>query len=204
MRGRSARQSFSDALTSSDDNECHDTDNQHEQLLHHDEHIEHEQFVRLPGQNRYFTFFLLATTSASTTTAGAIIYSQTFTGGVASNAQCTPWTAFVAQLIARPYTLLTMYGTFDPTGVTVTDPTIIANIAAALRTSTSYGPVTTNSRSWVVGACGGGYELSASGTTCQCTTPGYILRPCINHADYGGVNSTTCSGPTQTMTVVFQ
>jgi hypothetical protein len=44
----------------------------------------------------------------------------------------------------------------------------------------------------------------ATGGDCICANPGHILRPCINHRDWGGVATATCSGPTQTMTVVFQ
>ncbi|CAF1024500.1 unnamed protein product [Adineta steineri] len=151
------------------------------------------------------TIWQNSSTTATTTVAFTdIIYSQNFTSGVASTAQCPPWTSFVAQLTNRSYTLLRMYGTFDPVGISTNNSTIIENIALALRTSTAYGPVTSNSHSWVVGLCGDGYELSANGSTCQCTNPGYILRPCINHQDYGGVNSTTCAGPTQTMALIFR
>ncbi|CAF3533404.1 unnamed protein product [Rotaria socialis] len=145
-----------------------------------------------------------AITSTSTVAARTIIYSQNFTNGHTATAQCTVWTSFVAQLIQQPYILLTMSGTFDPIGVSVTDPTVIANISLALRTSTAYGPVTSNSNSWAVGLCGPSYELSASGTTCMCRTPGYSIRPCLTNQNYGGVNTTTCSGPNQTMTVIFQ
>ncbi|CAF1558011.1 unnamed protein product, partial [Rotaria magnacalcarata] len=72
-----------------------------------------------------------------------------------------------------------MNGTYDSVGVTITDPTVIAAIAVALRTAAAYGPVTTNGRSWQVGACGSGSELSAAGSICACPNPQYIVRPCI-------------------------
>jgi hypothetical protein len=130
-------------------------------------------------------------------------YSQSLTYGVTPSSQCTAWTSFVSQLTVRSYTLLTLCGTNDPIGVTVTDTTVIASIALALRTSTAYGPVTTNSRSWAVGSCGGGYELSASGSVCYCVT-GYNVRPCIGNYNWGGINGATCLAGTQTITVVFQ
>ena len=99
---------------------------------------------------------------------------------------------------------MTISGSLDPTGVTLTDPAIIAGIALALRTSTAYGPGVANGRSWMVGVCGGGYELSAGGSICACTTADYLLRPCIGNSNYGGANSNTCSGPSQTMTVTFR
>lgn len=132
-----------------------------------------------------------------------ITYSQTFSSGSTSPSQCSAWTSFVSQLTSRPYNLLTIRGTFDTVGVTVTDPTVILNIATALRTSGTYGPVTSNSRSWAVGACGGGRALSASSSVCACTA-GYVVRPCIGNRNWGGVNSATCNGPTQTMTVEFR
>ena len=56
-----------------------------------------------------------------------------------------------------------------------------------------------------MGTCGSGNELSASGTTCICTSPGHIIRACIGvNANWGGVNTATCSAPTQTMTAVFR
>ena len=134
---------------------------------------------------------------------GTITYTQSFTSGVTPSSQCTAWTAFVAQLIVRSYTKLTIRGTYDTVGVTITDPTVIGNIALALRTSVAYGPVTSNGRSWAVGACGSGMELSANGAVCWCNT-GYIVRPCINNLNWGGANTATCSGPSQTLTVEFQ
>ncbi|CAF4574168.1 unnamed protein product [Rotaria magnacalcarata] len=97
-----------------------------------------------------------------------------------------------------------MNGTYDSVGVTITNATVIAAIAVALRTAVAYGPVTTNGRSWAVGACGGGSELSAAGSICACPNPQYIVRPCIGNSNFGGVNTNTCGGPTQIMTVIFQ
>ena len=143
-------------------------------------------------------------TSVTTTSASQIIYSQSFTSGTTPTSQCTAWTSFVAQLTASSYTSLTISGSLDPVGITLTDPNIISNIASALRTSTAYGPATSNGYSWMVGSCGNGYELSASGSICSCPTASYIVRPCMSNSNYGGVNSNTCSGPSQTMTVIFQ
>jgi len=154
---------------------------------------------------KIFNFYcLLLATSVTTTTASILlVYSQSFTGSVTPSSQCTAWTSFTAQLTSLPYTLLTMNGTFDPVGITVTDPTVIASIASALTTSTPYGPVTSNGNSWMVGSCGGN-ELSASGSICACPSPGYVIRPCIGNTNYGGINTATCSGPSQIMTVIFQ
>jgi hypothetical protein len=105
-------------------------------------------------------------------------------------------------LTVQPYIALTMRGTLDPVGVTIADPTVIANIALALRTNGTYGPVTSNSRLWHVLPCGGGIDLSADGLACSCASV-YSARPCTGNANWGGVNSTTCSGPSQIMIVEF-
>lgn len=130
-------------------------------------------------------------------------YSQFFTYGVTASSQCSAWTSFVALLTVRTYTSLNIRGSLDSVGVTITDPTVIGAIAAALRTSTAYGPVTSNGRSWAVGGCGPGMELSATGTVCWCNT-GYIVRPCIGNLNWGGVNGATCSASSQTLIVEFQ
>ena len=137
--------------------------------------------------------------------ANIVKYCQPFITDVIATSQCTEWTNFVSQLTVRPYTSMTLLSSNDPTGVTLTDPTIIGNIAAALRTSTTYGPVTSNGRSWVVGGCGGGHALSASGTPCACPNPANIVRPCIiNNVNWGGIGGAVCSAVTQTIVVVFQ
>ncbi len=96
-----------------------------------------------------------------------------------------------------------MEGTNSPTGITLTNPTYIAAIASALHTNTAYGPVSSNGYSWSVGVCRSGFELSATGSTCQCSS-GFTVRPCIGDSNWGGINATTCSSSTQTMTVIFQ
>ena len=134
--------------------------------------------------------------------AGSLTYSQTFIYGATPSTQCTAWTTFGAYLPLRTYTSMTIYGSLNGVGVTLTDPTTIYNIVLALRTSTAFGPVTYNGRSWAVGACGSGNELSANGAVCYCST-GYDLRPCIGNYNWGGINGVTCSASTQTMAVSF-
>jgi hypothetical protein len=97
-----------------------------------------------------------------------------------------------------------IYGSSDPTGVTLTDHCYIANIALALRTSSQYGPVTYNSATWAVTSCGSAYEITIDGTRCTCHNLGRAVRPCIGSYQFGGLNTPTCSGPTQTMTIIFQ
>ena len=140
-----------------------------------------------------FYYLLLATT---------LTYSQTFTSGATPSAQCTAWTTFASALPLRTYTSMTLRGSLDMTGVSVTTPAVISGIVLALRTSTAYGPVTSNGRSWAVGLCGSGYEVSANGAACACST-GYDIRPCIGNSNFGGINGASCSAATQTIILSF-
>ncbi|RJP37716.1 MAG: hypothetical protein C4547_05320 [Phycisphaerales bacterium] len=136
------------------------------------------------------------------TAQGQIVFEQDFVQGQPSPNQCTEWRAFQALLVPQDYTLLVMKGTNDPDGIECTDPDAIAAIAAALNTNGAVA-VDCDGRNWRVGACGGGSELSAMGSICSCPNPGYIVRPCIGNANWGGVNTATCGGTTQTMIVEF-
>jgi hypothetical protein len=132
----------------------------------------------------------------------SITYTQSFVSGVTPSTQCTAWNTFQGLLVSRPYVSMTMKGTYDPTGITLTNAAYILGIATALRTSTSYGPVTSNGYTWLVGVCGSGYELTATGIICQCNT-GYTVRPCIGNSNWGAINGYTCGAVAQTMTVIF-
>ncbi len=140
--------------------------------------------------------------------ASSITYSQTFVSGTytVSSSQCLAWLTFQSLLVSSSYTSMTMKGTNDPTGITLTNPAYILGIANALRTNGAYGPVTSNGYSWAVGNCAvsGVYaELTATGCVCCCNT-GYTLRPCIGNYNWGAINAYTCSPSAQTMEVIFQ
>jgi hypothetical protein len=137
------------------------------------------------------------------TSCAAPRYSQVFTGSAIASAQCVAWNAWIPTIDATGCSGLTMKGSFDTTGVSCTDPTVVQAIATALRTAAS-GSWTCDGRSWRTGPCGRGTELSAEGSICACPSPGYIMRPCIETTvNWGGVNTATCSAPTQTMTLEF-
>jgi hypothetical protein len=141
-----------------------------------------------------------------------ITFSQQFTGGLTST-HCNEWKSFRAQLVASlSYTKLTIKGSFDPVGVSLTNPSLVAQVANALRTGAAVA-VTEGGRTWRVGACTTedgvtpAIELSASATICNCTN-GYSVRPCIQansiNPNWGGVGTQSCSPPSQVMTVVFE
>jgi hypothetical protein len=134
-------------------------------------------------------------------------FSQTFTSGQLPTAQCTAWNTFRASL-GNSYTSVTIKGTFDSVGITCTTPSVVNGLAAALKNGTDYFPLSCNGHVW--SNCNRtGQELwldppsVCSGANCP--NPGYLLRPCFGSANiWGGVNTATCSSPTQTVTLTFQ
>lgn len=137
-----------------------------------------------------------------------VVFSQTFQQGVsATAAQVAAWNTFRSQLVdTLPYQKLILKGTFDTTGVSVSDPVVVSQIAAALRTGVA-GTWVSGGRTWMTGGCGQNVELSADGSICRCVSSGgYSVRPGIGsgNPNWGGVNTATCSGPSQTITVIFE
>lgn len=137
------------------------------------------------------------------TPAPAYEYSDAFTNGTVTTSQCTAWDTWRAGLATSGYSRLTILGTFDSVGVSCTDPTSVQALADSIRTET-FHTWSCDGRSWRTGYCGGSVELNAVGNLCQCPDPGYVVRPCISNTNWGGVNTDTCNGPSQTMTVRFE
>ncbi|RJP39571.1 MAG: hypothetical protein C4547_03465 [Phycisphaerales bacterium] len=132
-----------------------------------------------------------------------VVYEQQFTQGQVAGPQCIAWQAFQAALVPQAYTKLTVSGSNDPTGKVCDDPNAVQQIAAALNTNGTLA-ITCNGINWRIGACGPSRELSAAGTTCLCSNPAHILRPCLTNFNWGGIAGPTCNAPTQTMKVVFE
>ncbi len=139
------------------------------------------------------------------TCSAGVTFSATYTNGADGQAQCTNWNNYRASLVGN-YTGVTIKGTFDNVGITCNnsgagEPN---KIATALRTGAALTQAC-GGRTWAVGTCGSGIELTATGPVCQCQTPGYTHRPCIGqlNSNWGGVNTTTCTAPTQTITITF-
>ncbi|RYE15097.1 MAG: T9SS type A sorting domain-containing protein [Sphingobacteriales bacterium] len=146
---------------------------------------------------------LLACSSVSQ--AQTVTFSENFVYGVTN--KCTEWNTFVTALNPGSYTSVTMSGSFDMTGITCNDPTIVNDIATAIKNGTSYMSATTNGHTWEV--CNRGSFLDvwidapSQCNSSDCPNPGYIIRPCIGAYNSGGVNTATCGGPDQTMTLEF-
>jgi hypothetical protein len=152
-----------------------------------------------------YLFLLSISLFISRSEAQTFTYSESFSGGTAynsSSAQFINWSTFIGQLSPRTYLSVTIKGSNDATGVSVTDPVVATAIASALYTNAP-NSWTSGGRDWAVGNCGSGLEISASGSICNCTNPGYIVRPQIANTNWGGINGATCDAGSQTLTVVF-
>jgi hypothetical protein len=148
--------------------------------------------------------------------AATAVYSESFTEGQTASAQASQdWVNFRASLTPSAYDTVTISGTFDPAGRTLADAMVVPQIATALKNGTA-GSFTAGGFTWNVGiGCGGNMiespptELNANSAgdagTCSCPDPGYIVRPNIGdgNSNWGGANTATCGGPSQTLTVTF-
>lgn len=133
------------------------------------------------------------------------------TGQTATSTQMAGWSAFTALLTPRTYTKVIMKGTFDGVGRSCSDSTIVTALANSLNTNTDYiSPTACNGHVWH-NCASHGYQgevwldppFSCSGANC----PGpndYLIRPNIGNYNWGGVNTNTCSAPSQRMTLIFE
>ncbi|HEX7836476.1 MAG TPA: hypothetical protein VF469_03385, partial [Kofleriaceae bacterium] len=121
-----------------------------------------------------------------------------------TSAQCDRWNDFrINQLVNGSYGSVTMSGTFDPLGVTCSDPAAATQICQALHQG-SFASVFCNGHFWNVGECGG-IVLNLDVGICSCDFgAGHAIRPCIFNENWGGMNTQTCVAPNQSMTVVCQ
>lgn len=158
-----------------------------------------------------FALALVASAHAATLT-----YSHTFSQGVTycpGNPQYDEWLTYRASLDTGTLTFVscTVKGSQDPIGRTCTDPSIVDQIADALRNRTFLN-IPCDGNTWEVGvscwsgACGSSSSndcvLSVGGSQCSCSST-YNLRPGITNPNWGGITGGSCSQPTQVMTVEF-
>ena len=131
------------------------------------------------------------------------VFSEDFVKFHDAPAQCNSWNDFLGnQLVDGSYNSVTMSGTFDPTGVTCSDPAAATQICQALHHG-NFASVFCGGHVWNVGQCGG-TELNIDGSTCHCNfSSSYAIRPCTG-SSWGGVNTDTCGGPSQNITVVCE
>jgi hypothetical protein len=128
-------------------------------------------------------------------------------------AQCQAWHDFLNQLTPdKDFVSVTISGTFDPNGITITDSAVVKEIANLLYTRTA-GSLTSDGHIWYIDigcnldSCvpsGKGIELRVDALGfCNCPSQGYTVRPDIGNESWGGINTRTCEAPSQTMIVEF-
>lgn len=134
------------------------------------------------------------------------IFSEFFQGGVAETAaECTNWETFRANLQPANYSCVQLVGSSGK-GRTTCDAPNVQLLATALHNGTT-ASVVSGSDTWSVGTCGSGIEINANaGGICSCNATAPILRPCIGtgNPNWGGVGTATCSGPNQSIQLIFR
>ena len=153
----------------------------------------------------FFPAFLLF--SPAILRAQTITFSQSHVNGQTATSQCTAYGTFKAQLLpGLCYQSMTIKGSYDTVGVTCNDPIVVAAYAKGLNTYTGvYLPC--NGVMWHLCPRYGGEIWLNPPDSCNganCPSPGYIIRPCIGNANWGGVATATCNAPTQVMEMIFQ
>ncbi|MCB9232353.1 MAG: T9SS type A sorting domain-containing protein [Bacteroidia bacterium] len=138
---------------------------------------------------------------------GSVQYSQYHTNGQTATAQCTAYGTFKGQLNGTNcYLAMTVRGDYDQTGITSSDPTNVGGMRNALNTTATYSG-TDAGHTWHL--CGSRYsgefwlDPPSSCSGANCPNPGYLIRPCIGNSNWGGVNTPTCSAPSQNMELIF-
>jgi hypothetical protein len=131
------------------------------------------------------------------------IFSEFFQTSVSETAaECTNWETFRANLQPTKYTCVQLVGS-GAKGRTTCDAPNVQLLATALRDGTTTS-VVSGPDTWNVGTCGAGIEINGGAAICACSTTVPTLRPCIGNANWGGVGTTTCGGPNQSIQLIFR
>lgn len=153
------------------------------------------QLMAISGRSVMLLLLLSSITLCAS--AQSFTWTDSFTQGEApTTAQCNNWTTFLGQLGKTSFISVTISGTFDPTGIKITDPVAATELAGLLNTGTS-GTVVSGGHTWRVGNCGPGscvpwgVELVVDGNGCDCKDT-YALRPYTSNKNWGGVKTSTC------------
>jgi len=154
---------------------------------------------------RNFRFFLLVTFLFAAYNSGAqIVFEETFTSATPVNAtHVTKWHTFIDNLTPRAYSKVVVKFGGVPMD-SVTNPTIVQDMAMKLNTANKTAPATTTwtvgSNQWFFGNCGSSIEwgiFAGSTTPCACAVTKVIRAACTGCAtNYGGWGTAaTCPGP---------
>jgi hypothetical protein len=132
------------------------------------------------------------------------VYTDNFVNNVTPTTACTHWQQYTAGL-ANSYTQIKMNGTFDNVGIVCNNAVVATNIALALKNNTAYTAMC-NGHTWSNCNRYSGELWIDPPSQCSgnnCPNPGYLMRPCIGNSNWGGVNTATCGGASQTQTLTF-
>ena len=170
-----------------------------------------------PGIHRVMTdriiLLLLVLCSLSwAASAQSVTWSESYQQFVAPTAeQRQHWTDFLTQLKDKKFASVTLSGSFDPTGVSLNDPTGATQLAALLASGTP-GTIYSGGHAWTVTRCDVGNGVVATALSvdgnemaCDCDDT-YALRPHSTNGDWGGVNSPSvgsCQATSQSMKLEF-
>jgi hypothetical protein len=145
----------------------------------------------------------IGTCTGGTCSVQGTVFTDDFVQFQSAPAQCSHWNDFLAnQLTAGSYSSISLSGTFDLTGVTCNNPAAATQLCNALHNG-NFASVFCDGHSWAVGVCAG-MEVSVDASICNCSFSGNArtVRPCT--FSWGGISTSTCDAPSQTMTVVCQ
>lgn len=164
-------------------------------------------------------FILLSFVFKNNLQAQLVEYSENFTNGTTycpGSSQYDNWGTFRANLdtSSKKFLCVTASGTFNTTGVTCNDPSIVRRLAQNLRNGTAYN-ASCNGLVWTVGnagsctanSCGSSsnqVELTVNTTSVLCNCGALVsFNPIITNANWGTVYGGNCSPPSQRMTLQF-
>jgi cysteine-rich repeat protein len=130
-------------------------------------------------------------------------FSAQFNANQDGQGQCGNWNNFRASIANGGYTKVTLRGNLDMVGRVCNGAnanTICQNLKNGLATN-----LFCDGSTWMIGTCGAGVEISTTGSICNCNV-GHTVRPCIGQGNpnWGGMNTNTCNGPSQTLEVLCE
>jgi cysteine-rich repeat protein len=130
-------------------------------------------------------------------------FSGAFTLNQDGQASCAPWNTFRASILGGGYTKITMRGSNDGVG-RVCNGVNANTLCQNLKNGTAI-QLACDGFTWRIGTCGAGIEIGTASAICQCEN-NYVVRPCIGQGNpnWGGINSATCNGPSQTIEVICE
>ncbi|HEU5148496.1 MAG TPA: hypothetical protein VFT90_17335, partial [Chryseosolibacter sp.] len=139
---------------------------------------------------KFYMLFLVLFLMTSGLFAQTVTWSESYEQGLAPTPeQHQRWNDFLASLKDKKFASVTLSGTFDETGKTLSDPVAVEQLATLLNTGTA-GSVEANGQTWTVTNCdtgngvfGIGLKVDGVGTSCLCGDL-YALRPLALNDDW--------------------